>query len=121
MGVSTGQNDSFNTMANNIKNIVSGYKLDTTKWRTQRSNSGYYDIVMSIAGLKLENIKVACTMYKNSKNTYPLYLNTDDGVWYVNFGSRIETAGTYSESGIISSYGKWSENTSIYNSIIVYL
>lgn len=108
-------------MANNIKSITTGYKLDTTKWRTQEISNGEYGITMSISGLKLKNIKVACTMFLNREKTYPLYLNTNDGIWYVNYGSRIEDAGTYSETGLISSYGKWDGGTSLYNSIIVYL
>lgn len=108
-------------MANNIKSITTGYKLDTTKWSIQERSDGYCDITMSISGLKLKNIKVACTMFLNGEKTYPLYLNTNDGIWYVNYGRRIDDAGTYSETGLISAYGKWSSSTTLYNSIIVYL
>ena len=121
MGVSTGQNDSFSIMANNIKSITTGYQLDTAKWSTQERGDGYCDITMSISGLKLKNIKVACTMFLSRDKTYPLYLNTNDGIWYVNYGGRIDNAGIYSETGLISAYGKWSSSTSLYNSIIVYL
>ena len=108
-------------MANNIKSITTGYKLDTTEWSTQERNDGYYDITMSISGLKLKNIKVACTMFLSRDKTYPLYLNINDGIWYVNYGSRTDNVGIYSETGLISAYGKWSSSTSLYNSIIVYL
>lgn len=101
MGVSTGQNDSFQTMSNNIKKINSTI-VNNHDWTTvSGSTLGKQQFVLPVTNLKLTNILWAwCSWHNGNGSDEMVWLDIENGIWRKGYKNSQELA-SYSEDGIV--------------------
>ncbi len=113
-GILTSKDDTFQTMANNIK-LIKTYEISTNQWQKNPN----LDLILPFSNIPIDRILIASTSYSSSYYGV-IWLDTSTQKWKARVGRSEYEIGNYTLDGIVQGSSNYSGSGYIFNSVFVY-